>query len=281
MARQVVLIGKVGHGKTYLMNKLCGTTLLPQASQRGCPLVLHTGQTNKQSIVVTEAPGMYGSQDMQAHIQALKAALTNTPLSGIYAVVKAATRTADMTATINRVMDVVGDDDIRIIVTHIDTLGDHCRYDDMINGLSCQLEVSRDNIFLVGKDTDADKIESFIHATLHEPKQVAMHGQQAAAASSLCVGERQFSKRIKGLSTRIDRTRTVIKMLEQRFGTAPEGCLAMLAVEESTKQQVGEDIHRIRMEAKELPPAAEHVVGQRLEVVSKKLQPFFEAPPGN
>lgn len=115
----VALVGKVGHGKTMLLNKLTGKRFPSNMGARSCTRTLQFGYTPKNEILVVDTPGFYASEDIAAHIAAQKLALENRELSGIFVVVKYA-RADEMAETTTNLMGFFGSDDLRIIVTHDD-----------------------------------------------------------------------------------------------------------------------------------------------------------------
>eukprot|EP00957_Ditylum_brightwellii_P131800 10051174-Ditylum_brightwellii.AAC.1 len=141
-SRNIALVGKLGHGKTHLLNKLCGKHFPSHMGAKSCTRTLQFGCTKQHKMCVIDTPGFCASDDVAAHIAAQKAALEGVPLSGIYVVVKYA-RADEIASMVNKVMDFVGDDDLRIIITHADTVCDQEGYcvNDMKKSISDLLDI--------------------------------------------------------------------------------------------------------------------------------------------
>jgi GTPase SAR1 family protein len=200
----VALVGKVGHGKTLLLNKLTGSRFESNMKARSCTRTLQHGLAQDLGIMVVDTPGFCASDDVAAHIAAQKLALEGTPLSGIYIIVKFG-RADDIGEMADKIMKFIGNDDVRIIITFADTVSGEDGYNttEMKDRLHKMLEISQDHIAIVGKDTPKRKIEDFIFATLHSPKHFHISDEQVALISSLCVSTRHFNKRIESIYARI------------------------------------------------------------------------------
>jgi GTPase SAR1 family protein len=207
MTTTIVLVGKVGHGKTYLINKICDTNYESGMTARSCTRSIQYGKTRQYGINVLDTPGFCSSLDMAAHISRIKFALEETKLFGVYVVVKYG-RDDEMCNTINMVMDFVGTDDVRIIITHVDSLENELEDDvreskDLKSRLHDLLDVPVNDIILVGKSTSSEIILQFIYLTLHSPIHLQVTEEQFAYASTFCVGARKYQRYIDVICSKL------------------------------------------------------------------------------
>jgi predicted GTPase len=200
----IALVGKVGHGKTLLLNKLTGKRFPSNMGARSCTRTLQFGYTPQNDILVVDTPGFYASEDVAAHIAAQKLALEEQKLSGIFVVLKYA-RADELAETMNNIMNFIGDGELRIIVTHDDVARGQPGYDPAgtKTRLSEMLDISAENMIVVGKDTHVETLEAFIQSTLHTPKEFKISEEQVASISSLCMGARKFNKAIDEVYAKI------------------------------------------------------------------------------
>jgi 50S ribosome-binding GTPase len=265
----VVLIGKLGHGKTMLLNKLCGTRFTSVMCAESCTRQNQFGQTLRHGITVIDTPGFGSSDDTGSHIQAQRSAIEGIRNSGIYLVVKYSA-SSDMAECLNHLMDFVGVDDVRIIVTHADCADRSQGFDEqeIVSDLSKRLDVDGKHICLVGKDTDASTIEEFVYQTLHTPRQFKMDSEQLAYASSLTVGARQFNSDIERAGIKLDVVETVLKHL---FAAARETRsrranvqLALEATLVASANVVGATRDQIAKQSNDLTPEQRRIVEDKI-----------------
>jgi len=199
----VVLVGKLGHGKTYLLNKLCEARFPSAMGANSCTTAIQYAEM-PNNITIVDTPGFYSSSDIAMHIAAQKVALEDTPLSGVYVVVKYG-RASEIAEPINKIMNFIGSDDLRVIVTHCDTVDQQSGYNpsELKNTLSDLLGISTIFIKIVGKNTSPSKVQNFIRRTLHAPKKFSISSEQVASVASLCVGARKISKSIDEVFSKI------------------------------------------------------------------------------
>ncbi|KAL7558016.1 hypothetical protein ACA910_005497 [Epithemia clementina (nom. ined.)] len=111
---------------------------------------------------------------------------------------------------IEPVMDCLGTDDIRIIITHVDTSCEPCNQStksQLRSLLSDQLNVPAKNIALFSKTTNGSDIEAFVLSTLHRPIKFQVSESQMASIASLAV-VRSFNKPISIISKKIQAAAT-------------------------------------------------------------------------
>ena len=203
MTQAIVLLGKVGHGKTSVINKACGSRFPSGMGARSLTQHVQCAKmTSELSIIDT--PGFYASDDVAGHVAAQQVALEEIKLSGIYVVAKCG-RADDIAELANTVMDVVGTDDVRIIITHEDVASGEQAFDreELKSVLSNTLGVDTCNIESFGKQASAKAIKSFIARTVHEPCSFAMSKEQIAKAATLAVGSRKINKPINEVFSKI------------------------------------------------------------------------------
>lgn len=238
-APNVVLLGKLGHGKTYLLNKLTGGNFPSTSASMSCTRQLQFGRTRQHGIVVIDTPGFFASEDVAGHIAAQKLALEGVRLSGVIIVVKFG-RVDEIAEAADKVMNFVGSEDIRLIVTHADVASGETGYnpDDVKLKLSKLLDVSASNIMVVGKQTPSASIESFVQSTLHEPREFHVNDEQVAMNSNLCTCARSFNKRINEVYSKITAASQDCERLASQ-GKTFESDAAILVLQKATADMVG------------------------------------------
>jgi len=138
----IILVGKVGHGKTFILNKICGTVYQSEMCARSCTRVLQCDCTILHGITVIDTPGFYSSEKIKSHTANQREAIEQNELSGIYVVIKFG-RSDEMAETLNKIMNFVGDEGIRIIMTHVDSDDMDGSVQETINRLSDLMYRSR------------------------------------------------------------------------------------------------------------------------------------------
>lgn len=274
----VALVGKLGHGKTALLNKLTGTRFPSNMGARSCTRTLQYGYTRQNEILTVDTPGFCASDDIAAHIAAQKLALEGTSLSGVYIVVKYG-RSDDIAEMVNRIMTFLGDDDVRIIVTFADTASHEEGYNptELKRHLSKTLDVPIGHIEVVGKDTSCATIESFVHGTLHEPREFSIDDNQVAAIASLSVTTRRFNKAIEEVYAKIAAASKACADMTVS-GRSYETDTAIVTIQQSTTRMVQESKNRIFVEAQDLDPDQQNVIyGKAGLALSLRLKAFVDA----
>jgi tRNA U34 5-carboxymethylaminomethyl modifying GTPase MnmE/TrmE len=276
---KVVLLGKLGHGKTYLLNKLTGEHFPSTCSNSSCTRQLQFGRMRQHGIVVIDTPGFFASDDVAAHIGAQKLALEGVQLSGIYIVVKFG-RVDEVAEAVDKIMNFVGTEDVRIIVTHSDVASVESDYDpeDMKHQLSQRLDISSSNVMVVGKQTSSLSIELFIRATLHEPRDYEVNEQQVAANSNLCTCVRSFNKKINDVYAQIAAASQECEKLASG-GKSFESDAAILVLQKATNDMVArskEEIFR-EVDNRGLPEESQNVIyGKAGLAMSLKIKDFTD-----
>mmetsp|Transcript_9809 Transcript_9809/g.13149 ORF Transcript_9809/g.13149 Transcript_9809/m.13149 type:complete len:463 (-) Transcript_9809:325-1713(-) len=197
-SRKIALLGKIGHGKTNILNKLCGAHFPSNIAAKSCTRSIQSGFSIKNGILIIDTPGFHSSEDIASHVAAQKYALEGTELSGLYIVVKFG-RVDEIAENVGKIMDFIGDDDVRLIITYADIASTQEGYseEDSTGGISDLLDIPRQNIFITGKEHTQAALESFIVKTLHEPRTYEVSKEQEVYVSSLSIAKRKFQKTIK------------------------------------------------------------------------------------
>lgn len=201
----IALLGKIGHGKTFLVNKLCGESFSSNMMSMSCTREINLGATLKYGIEILDTPGFFSSDDSASHLLAQKQALESRNLSGIYLIVKIG-RPDEMVETLNRLMDFAGDDAIRVIVTHVDTIHAEEGFDpiDSKQRMSQMLDIEQKYISFVGKETNASDIEDFIQESLSEPRKFHITNVQMASVAPQSVGSTRFTGDLNNIADFVD-----------------------------------------------------------------------------
>ncbi|CAB9512923.1 expressed unknown protein [Seminavis robusta] len=273
--RYVVLLGKVGHGKTRLLNELTGSTYRSSAGNLSCTRRLQKGQIAGSEVFVLDTPGLYSSDDVAGHINAQVKAFEH-PISGIYVVVRFG-EPGEMAEVANRVMDMTSEEDVRVICTHLDTEegkrgfdGDRVAVD-----LSYLLEIPKEHIAMVGKNTDSVAIEKFILNTIHRPRDIKVAKEQRSVVASLSVGSRKFNVDIDGTAGILDEASQAMAVID----TLSDGKFKTFFTDFMI--QKSEDVletacNDIKARARDLLPGDEAVVCTKLDKVKESCLKSFK-----
>ena len=276
----IALVGKVGHGKTLLLNKLTGKRFPSNMGARSCTRTLQFGYTSHNDILVVDTPGFYASEDVAAHIAAQKLALEGERLSGIFVVLKYA-RADELAETMNSIMNFIGGGELRIIVTHDDVARVEPGYDPVgtTKRLSEMLDIAAENMIVVGKDTRVETLEAFIQSVLHTPKEFKISKEQVAAISSLCVGARKFNKAIDEVYAKIAAASRACEELTKN-GKSYQADVMIGTVQKHTADMVGDGKQKIFQDAEDQELTDEQcnlVYGKAGLALSLRLKSFMDA----
>jgi hypothetical protein len=164
-------------------------------------------------------------------------------------------------------MDFVGDDDVRIIITHADIVGEEAGYQisETKQRLSELLDVKECHITAVGRYTDSTEIEDFIHSTLHDPKKFKVSKEQLAYVSTLSVGARQFNSVIEEVSAKLHASTMACQELSSDGPKCPEVDFVIRATMKATVSMVEEAKSSIFERAKELAPEEQNILGAKIQ----------------
>lgn len=279
-ARKVLLAGKIGSGKTYLLNKVCGTTFASAMCAKSCTRAVQWGQSGCHGITIIDSPGFYSSEEITAHTDHQRMAMERNELSGIYVVVKFG-RSDEMAETLNKILDFVGDGDhIRIIITHCDLSIQQDQVVDVnaiMERLSKLVDVELHHIIAVGKHSSAEEIENFIASTLHAPVKHELSEIQLASVDDHCVGARKFIKPIQEIREKID-TATIACHELSKSNLAEERDAAIHLTRQVARAMVDDGKLSILEAARELTVEQQYILDQEINrSVSTPLQNFLHS----
>lgn len=203
----VALMGKVGHGKTHVLNKVCGTHHASHGGAASVTRVVELGYSRNKRIALVGTPGLGATEDVARHVANQKLALEYTPLSGVYLIIKCG-RDGDMIDDqINDIIDMVGEESIRIIITHADVEERKEGYDEKVvkRSVSRLADIPEEFVKVISITSTADEIEEFIESTLlQQPKAIELKIDQVARLGSHSKQTRRISKAIRDVYGKID-----------------------------------------------------------------------------
>jgi 50S ribosome-binding GTPase len=276
MKRTVVLLGRLGHGKTYLFNKLCGTSHFSAMTAGSCTREVVEGCTLRRNVTIIDTPGFGSSDATDSHIKAQRRALESQELSGIILVVKYGTP-SDMANCLNHIMDFVGTDNVCIIVTHAeDVLRDEQHCDDRLirASLSRLLGVASWKILLVGKDTNSLCIEDFVFRRLNPPKRIQIDPVQLQFASTLAVGARRFNLDVEKAKSKTDVALQSCQALCTSFEDDMVVRDLVMRLRDETARHVDDIFRRLILESNSLSPEVQKSLRS---IADESLLPSLDA----
>ena len=86
--KNVILFGTVGSGKTFLLNKLCGTNYLTAEEGFSCTRVVQHDFSQIHDMIIIDFPGLKASEDIIGHLSIQKKALSVIPVRMICFVIE-------------------------------------------------------------------------------------------------------------------------------------------------------------------------------------------------
>lgn len=213
--RVVAMIGKIGHGKTHLLNKITGQRFPSHMGSRSVTREVQYGYGKTSGVLAVDTPGFYASDNIASHIAAQKVALEEIPLSGIFVVAKY-DRADAIAESVNKIMWFTGTDDVRLILSHGDTVENQEGYDP--DGTKRRLKdlLGIEHVLISGKNTPGRVVEAFITQTLHEPTKFKITDAQMAMVASLCVASRKMNRVIDEVYAKIESASLACRELVQR-----------------------------------------------------------------
>jgi len=116
----VVIFGLVGHGKTTLLNKACGTSYKTAESGYSCTTDIQYSYSVKGDMAIIDFPGINSTKDTIKHLTIQRSALTIIPVRMICFVVKYDKRYDHLIMNISKMLSIFCNykDNITIVVTH-------------------------------------------------------------------------------------------------------------------------------------------------------------------
>jgi len=210
-------------------------------------------------------------------------AIEQNDLSGIYVVVKYE-RSDVMAETLNKIMDFVGDDGVRIIITHNDSPRQEetgANLEDTKQRLAELVDVELGHIVAIGKQTPKEEIENFIASTLHAPRRLEVTKVQLASVADLTVGARKFHKTIDEISAKIEAASMACRELS-KANHVRERDAAIQLTKNLTETMLVESKISISASAQELTLEQRHALQQQINLsVSLPLEAFLQSFAGH
>jgi GTP-binding protein EngB required for normal cell division len=275
MERTIILLGKVGHGKTHLFNKLCGRSQRSTMIAGTCTREIFDGRSLVWKMRVIDTPGFFGTSNVaETHIQAHRQVIESNDLTGLYLVVKCGAP-GDMAECINHLMNFVGSDDVRLIVTHMDVVyprQTQADVESMILSLSNLVGVSRSRIIGVRKDTNALAIEHFIFRNCHLPRRIRIDEEQLHYATYLTVGARRFNTDIRIAKEKLEAASQIVRLLTTHFGSDLLLAVKTRAVRDEMARFVEGVLRDIECKAEDMPPEVQTALRAK---ITESIQPMF------
>ena len=274
--QQIVFMGKVGHGKTRLLNQLTHSDFPSSASASSCTRHVQRAKIHESNIYIIDTPGFYSSEDVSKHINAQFDAFNNGPISGVYVVVRLGDP-SEIADVVNRMMDFTGEEDVRVICTFLDTVENEVGFDgdEVASKLSDLLEIPKSNVAMIGMTTDVMAIREFIRGSMHAPRMVKVSNDQRAVASSLSVGHRKFNKEINDLHLVLDKASIMVEAIDRMLRPGFVKDFAQRFMTAKAQESFREECQSIERRASELNPSEEHKVTGLLETVKKNCLAEF------
>lgn len=277
----VAFFGKVGAGKTNLLNNLCGTRYPSQAQAESCTRCSQDGCSKKNRIVIIDSAGLEAKQEVAKHLAIQKVALETHPLSAVCVVVKA-DRPDAMDKPVIAIMDAIGDENedlVRVIVTHADVerQKDGFNERDYKEMLAENVGIRSEHVFFVGKDDEISKADDWLRSVLVPARQLTIDDSQMAGIAALSTAVRKYDRPISQCIQKIEAAKkTCVEVAIEKNEVSDE---LVAALQASVHDMVMEDKEAIfrRAEAESLETNVQHLVYGRAGVwLSIKLKKFIE-----
>ena len=151
--KNVVLFGTVGSGKTFLLNKLCGTNYLTAEEGFSCTRIVQHDFTQIHDMIIIDFPGLKASEDIIGHLSIQKKALSVIPVRMICFVIEYTQRFESIIREVEELFSIFKKhlNNITIIITKSDAVKD-----DTKEKLKFQIKTKFkiENILFTQKKTD-------------------------------------------------------------------------------------------------------------------------------
>ena len=100
----IVLFGSVGNGKTYLLNKLCGTSYPTADDGYSCTRTVQFSYSLNHNMVIIDFPGLNAVKDIVGHLKTQKTALSAIPIRMICFIIKYSSRNDDFERELSQML---------------------------------------------------------------------------------------------------------------------------------------------------------------------------------
>ena len=116
----IIMFGRIGHGKTTLLNKACNTNFKTAESGYSCTRDIQYAYTIKGNMAIIDFPGLGSTKDTVDHLKIQKNTLKVIPVRMICFVIKYDNRYCDLIQELSTMLSIFYNyiDNITIIVTH-------------------------------------------------------------------------------------------------------------------------------------------------------------------
>lgn len=116
----VILFGLVGHGKTTILNNVCGTSFETSESGFSCTRDVQSGFSLKGDMIVIDFPGLHSTKDTIKHLKKQKKTLKVIPVKMICFVIKYDKRYDHLIDHLTQMLKIFYEykDNITVIITH-------------------------------------------------------------------------------------------------------------------------------------------------------------------
>jgi len=127
----IIMFGLVGHGKTTLLNKACGTSFKTAESGFSCTTDIQYAYSIRGDMAIIDFPGVNSTTDTIKHLKIQKSTLKVIPVRMICFVIKYDKRYDYLITNLSKIISIFYNykDNITIIVTH----SEDCKYTDKEN----------------------------------------------------------------------------------------------------------------------------------------------------
>ena len=102
----IVLFGSVGNGKTFLLNKICGTDYLTADNGYSCTRNIQIDYSLKYDMPIIDFPGLNAVQDIMLHLRIQKTTLSHIPVRLICFVIKYSPRNDDFERELGQMLSI-------------------------------------------------------------------------------------------------------------------------------------------------------------------------------
>lgn len=276
-----VLVGTVGHGKTALLNKLCGTRFPSAASAESMTRCIQVGHSKTHRTTIIDTAGLESKDEPAKHLAIQKVALENEDLCAVCVVVKA-DRPDAMDGVVTTMMDAIGEaneDLIRIIVTHADVEREKPGFSEeaSLKRLSDNLSVDVRNIMFVGMHDAHTALDDWLKGVLNpNPRKLQLEMSQLAGIAALSSAARSIDRPISNCILRIAAAQACC-VEEVGSEKSEETDDLIVAIQASVEDMVRRDKIDIFRSAEDKTPSDQHLVyGKAGVALSIKLQKFIQ-----
>lgn len=281
LEKSVALLGKLGHGKTRILNAVCGTYHASRGGTKSVTRTIELGISKRHGICFLGTPGLGPTEDVAQHIGAQKLALEFSPLSGVYLVIKCG-RDADMIdEQIFDIIDMVGEEMIRIIVTHSDVEAQKEGYNEveLKHSIGHLAGIDVKNIIIVGLETNPQEIDDFVNeTTLSQPKEIKLDPEEISKLAIRSHASRNLTRIIRDIYGKIDAAHGHCNMLTDHGSTKTyENDVVIRDIQHAVSKMVSEDKEQVFRDAVSLSADEQTICYAQVGAsLSAKVKQFIE-----